>query len=212
MADRGPPESRRSLPPEFLADLERLEASYLEASDPIRQSGFGGGSERWRRERSPILEAVTEDGDFLDVGCANGYLLECLIRWAAERGVRLSPSGVDLGSRLIALARERHPAHAETFWAANAWDFTPPRRFRYVYSLEDCVPASHLREYVDRLLDRFVEPGGTLILGSYGSRSAGRPPRDLVTTLRAWGHDVEGSATGGDPPVSSFAWIARSAG
>ena len=59
-----------------------LEDAYLRSDDPIRQSGFGGGAERWRAERSPILEAVDGDGDLLDIGCANGYLAECLVEWA----------------------------------------------------------------------------------------------------------------------------------
>jgi hypothetical protein len=67
------------LPPDFLNRARSLEASYLQTDDPIRQSGFGGGSERWRAERSPILNAIESDGDMLDIGCANGYLLECLV-------------------------------------------------------------------------------------------------------------------------------------
>jgi hypothetical protein len=71
------------LPADFLRDLDALESSYLASSDPILQSGFGGGPERWRAERSPLLDAVNTNGTFLDVGCANGFLLEssdCHIR------------------------------------------------------------------------------------------------------------------------------------
>ena len=84
-----------SLPDSFLAEIRALEDAYLRTDDPIRRSGFGGGSERWRAERSPILEAVTGDGDLLDIGCAVGYLAECLVEWGAERGVRLTPHGID---------------------------------------------------------------------------------------------------------------------
>jgi hypothetical protein len=31
-------------------------------------------------EREPILTAIDSGGDILDIGCANGYLLECLMR------------------------------------------------------------------------------------------------------------------------------------
>ncbi len=79
------------LPPDFRARARSLEAAYLESDDPIRQSGFGGGPERWRAERQPILDAVEGDGDLLDIGCANGYLLECLVAWGAERGLALTP-------------------------------------------------------------------------------------------------------------------------
>ena len=195
------------LPESFLADVRALEASYLQSDDPIRQSGFGGGAERWRAERSPILEAMTADGDFLDIGCAVGYLSECLVEWGAEHGLRLTPHGIDLGERLIGEAKRRLPACADNFRVANGWDWRPGRRFRYVYTLSDCVPPEMLREYVERLLERLVEPGGRLILGSYGSRSRGTPPLPLTEMLASFGYAVAGQASGGDPPLTAFAWI-----
>jgi SAM-dependent methyltransferase len=195
------------LPDRFLRELVSLEASYLQSDDPIKQSGFGGGAERWRREREPLLNAVDGDGDLLDIGCANGYLLECLVQWAAERGHVLTPHGLDIGPRLIDLARRRLPAFADNFHMANAWDWRPPRRYRYVYTLIDCVPESMAREYVSRLLHRVVEPGGRLIAGHYGSRSRGTPPRPVAELLASFGHTVLGSAAGGDPPLTAFAWV-----
>jgi 2-polyprenyl-3-methyl-5-hydroxy-6-metoxy-1,4-benzoquinol methylase len=117
------------LPAAFLDRLRALEGSYLRETDPVRQSGFGGGHERWRTERELVLDAVRGDGDFLDIGCANGYLLECLVTWGQERHVRLTPYGVDCGFQLIALAKQRLPQYASHFWVANAWEWTPPRRF-----------------------------------------------------------------------------------
>ena len=197
------------LPPEHLAHIASLEDAYLQHDDPIRQSGFGGGPERWRAERSPILEAVDRDGDLVDVGCANGYLLECLVAWAAERGVTLIPHGVDAGPRLIAAARRRLPAFAGNFHVANGWDWRPDRRFRYVYTLWDCVPPDLLGEYARRLLARAVEPGGRLIVGAYGSRRRDEPPLPIGDVLESHGLAVAGRATGGEPIVTRFAWIDR---
>lgn len=198
--------SATDLPPDFLAHLRLLEDEYLASDDPLLQSGFASGAERWRAEREPVLEAVTESGTFADVGCANGYLLECLVRWARERRISLTPYGVDIGQRLVSKARERIPEFAANIEAANAWDWRPKVRFRYVYTLSDCVPDDMLGPYVQRLLDRAVEPGGRLILGSYGSRSRGTPPRPVAGVLKTAGLAVAGSAVGGDPPVSAFAW------
>ncbi len=195
------------LPDEFLAELRRLEESYLRSEDPIVQSGFGGGPERWRREREVILEAVDSDGDFLGVGCANGYLLECLCRWARTRGIALTPYGLDYGPRLVELARRRFPPHANHFWVADAWDWRPPRRFRYVYSLSDCVPQALLGEYVRRLAAGCVEPGGTLIIGAYGSRSRREPAFDVGRFLRDGGHQLAGSASVGRPSTTCVAWV-----
>ena len=105
----------RPLPEDFLQALHALEDSYLAEIDPIRQSGFGGGPERWRAERRLILEAVDTDGDLLDIGCANGYLLQCLVDWARARGIRLKPFGLDQGARLIDLARQRFPEFPDHF-------------------------------------------------------------------------------------------------
>lgn len=48
--------SEKTLPVEFIETLEALERSYLRETDPIRGSGFGGGAERWRSEREPLLD------------------------------------------------------------------------------------------------------------------------------------------------------------
>jgi hypothetical protein len=195
------------LPVAFLDHLRALEGSYLRETDPVRQSGFGGGPERWRTERELVLDAVPDDGDLLDVGCANGYLLECLVQWGHERHIRLTPYGVDCGAQLIALAQQRLPQYAAHFWVANAWEWTPPRQFRYVYSLYDCVPEELLPVYIRRLVTRYVEPGGTLIMGAYGSSSKREAARDIAQDLATAGFRVAGSSSRGALPVSRVAWI-----
>lgn len=200
----------RKLPPEFLQQLESLEQSYLTTTDPIRQSGFSGGPERWRAERGPILEAIDSDGEFLDVGCANGFLLECLMKWGERRGLRLVPYGLDHGTGLIELARKRFPQYRAHFYVGNAWDWQPPRVFRFVYTLHDCVPPDFLEEYVHRLLARVVSPGGRLIIGAYGSRSQEIAPFDIEAFLVSKGFSVAGTAQGGTPPTTLFAWTDKS--
>ena len=126
-----------------MCELKALEDAYLRETDPIRQSGFSGGATRWRAERGPILDAIDSDGDLLDIGCANGYLLECLVRWGEERGLMLTPHGLDQGVRLIELARGRLPKYADNFHVGNAWDWRPQRKYRYVYMLYD-LPSTRL--------------------------------------------------------------------
>ena len=201
------PSDSDSLPPEFVERMREFESAYLSTDDPIRQSGFLGGPERWQLERELILDAVDEDGDLIDVGCANGYLLECLVRWAGERGLRLVPYGVDIGPKLIELARQRLPQYADHLWVGNAWEWRPSRRFRYVYSLYYCVPDEFLRQYVERLLAHYVEEKGTLILGAYGSYSRNEPARDLARDLAGWGFKVAGSSARGELPAARVVWI-----
>jgi SAM-dependent methyltransferase len=195
------------LPPDFIRRLEALAANYLRALDPLGQSGFSAGAQRWRAERSPILNAIATSGTVLDVGCANGYLLECLVRWGAERGLELTPFGVDYSAGLIALARKRWPQIAEHFFVADAWGWTPARQFQYVYAVFDCVPPISLRAFVQHLLTEAVAPGGRLILGAYGNRSRAEVPEHIGTLLEGLGFTVVGASSGGLPEMARFAWI-----
>ena len=197
----------RTLPDDFLRELKALEAAYLTYDDPIRQSGFSGGAERWRAERSPILDAVDSDGDLLDIGCANGYLLKCLMKWGAERGLRLTPHGLDQGSRLIELAKKRLTEYAGNFYVGNAWNWQPQRKYRYVYMLYDCLPTDYLAEGVHRLMERAVAPQGRLIIGAYGSKSDSIPPFDIGKFLESAGFGIAGRAEGGVEPITKFAWL-----
>ena len=53
---------------------------YLaDPTNPYQQSGRSTGAERWELKRRCIADAIDRDGDFQDVGCANGLLLESLI-------------------------------------------------------------------------------------------------------------------------------------
>lgn len=194
-------------PEEHRRAVAGLETAYLESEDPILQSGFGGGAERWRLEREPVLDGVAGDGELLDIGCANGHLLACLSEWGRERGLELLPCGVDAGAGLIARARERFPARADSFWAADVWSWDPPRRFRSVYLLYDCVPREFLEPLVRRLLECCVQPGGRLIVGAYGSASRAIVSFDVGRFLAARGLPVAGHSQAGEPPRARFAWI-----
>lgn len=193
---------------EFLENCRRLESAYLQSDDPIAQSGFSGGRARWIAERSPLVEAIDRDGDFLDVGCANGLLAADVVNWADERGFSLTPHGIDLGSGLVDLARSRLPEFADNFVAANAWTWQPDRRWTFVYSLLDLSPRELWCDWATRLLG-WVEPGGRLILGSYGSRSRGITPVDVAAVIQGCGLRVEGWSVGGDPVVTRFAWTGQ---
>ncbi len=197
---------RPKLPEPFLAELKNLELSYLAETDPIKQSGFHGGEARWRHERGLILDAVDTDGDFLDIGCANGYLVQCLTAWASEKGLTLTPYGVDQSPRLIERARARWPQDASHFWVGNAWDWVPPRRFRYVYTMTDFVPDALLKDYLVRLIQGYVEDDGLLIVGAYGSRSRDTPAQDVTHMLKAFGFPVAGNAMCDALPLSHVAW------
>lgn len=203
------PHSR--LPESHMEAIRVLESAYLRHHDPVEQSGFGGGHDRWRAERSPLLNAVDGDGEFLDLGCANGYLLESVVGWASERGVRLTPYGLDLNPRLLQEALRRFREYPDHFWVANAWGWLPPRRFRWVYAIWDLVPIEYLPQLSRHLIEHAVGRNGALIFGAYGSRSEDRSSVAIADALREGGLPVSGVTQGGElpsgGPVTRFAWI-----
>src|SRR5262249_17677251 len=71
---------------------EPLIDAYLSTDDLRGQSGKCGDEVEWRWSRELVLDAVEGDScALLDVGCANGLLLDSLVRWGAEQGLRIDP-------------------------------------------------------------------------------------------------------------------------
>jgi hypothetical protein len=96
--------------------------AYLSAADPRAQSGFAGSPAEWESARRFQFAAIRRDGTFLDVGCANGLLLECAVQWLAEDGVTVEPYGLEILPDLAALARQRLPHWADRIMIGNALD------------------------------------------------------------------------------------------
>lgn len=189
--------------PGFMHGQRALQSLYLSSDDDLGRSGFSAGEERWTAERSPLVEAIDRDGTFLDVGCANGRLAEDVVRWAAARGHHIEPYGIDLGTGLVELANRRMPGGR--FVAADAWEWEPGRRWTFVYALLDQAPENLICAWIRRLAG-WVEPGGRLIMADYGSRSRAVQPRDVGAIFESCGVTPNGTAAGGDPVVTQFAW------
>jgi len=166
--------------------------AYLSRDNPRAQSGHGGDEARWRYTRVlMILEALHRDGTFLDVGCANGYLIECLEKWVDGSGLAVEFYGVDISEGLIDLARRRTPHRSDRFFVANAVTWTPERRFDVVHAHEiSYAPRHRERQFLEHLLDDYLKPGGRLIVGPWAVR---RDAVDLEDRLAAWGYEPTGS-------------------
>jgi SAM-dependent methyltransferase len=164
----------------FAATQAVIEPAYLTGDNPRAQSGHSGDEARWESARRHILAAVDRDGDFLDIGCASGYLMESLRRWAAEDGIAVEPYGLDLSPALADLARARLPRWADRIWTGNALSWVPDRRFEYVRTGLEYVPKPRRGDLIAHLLRHVV--GRRLILGSV-NEVVGRP---------GWGDEVAG--------------------
>ena len=93
--------------------------------------------------------------------------MESLAAWAAEDGRVVEPYGVEISARLADLARARLPHWADRIWTGNAMTWVPPRRFDVVRTGLDYVPPRRRAEFVERLLDEVVAPGGRLVVGVF---------------------------------------------
>jgi SAM-dependent methyltransferase len=187
-------------------DLVRdlIERAYLATDDPQEQSGLGGDTAHWERRRRVLVEAIDRDGTFLDVGCANGLLMETLVAWAGERGYRLEPYGLDISPKLTALARARLPQKAEQIFTGNIIDWEPPRCFDYVFTGLEYVPEVRQPDLVARLRSRIVAPGGRLVITSYRARGTAEA-EPLAERLRTWGVPISGEAVAIDDATGGVA-------
>lgn len=60
-------------------------------------------------------------------------------------------------------------------FVGNTWDWSPPRTFDYVSTTLDYVPDELWEAFIHRLLERFVQPGGRLLINEYLGRNTGVP-------------------------------------
>lgn len=159
------------------ADYDR---AYLRTTDPRAQSGFNGGEARWTAARRLIADAIDRPGTFLDVGCANGLLMESVAAWSP---FPVEPYGFDFAPDLVALARCRLPSWSARIWLADAATWDPAQRFDFVHARVDI---GHLA--------RAAMWGRRLIVSSDGSfrRPDSCRAEHPAAALRALGLRVDG--------------------
>lgn len=189
----------------YADNIRVLEPAYLRGTTPQAGSGFGGDAARWRTRRGMIVDGVHRSGTFLDIGCANGLLMESVRDWAAERGFAIEPYGVDLAPGLVDLARRRLPRWADRIEVGNAIEYVPGRLFTFVHVLLDAVPRARRADLV-RHTFTLVAPGGRLLVSHY---TGGTTDRAAADHLRDMGFPVAGSATADG---ATTAWLDKPGG
>jgi SAM-dependent methyltransferase len=185
----------------FAAAREAIAGYYLaDPANAYQQSGRSSGAARWRETRECIAQAVHRDGEFLDVGCANGLLLASLIGWCQERGFAIQPHGIDFVPGLVDLARQRFPGREACFEVANAFHWESRRLYDYVRTNLEYLQPRDWPEFVARQ-HAAVAPGGRLIVCHYRNRDDACI--DVAAVLTAMGLTVAGQA---EAPGTSVAW------
>jgi SAM-dependent methyltransferase len=171
-----------------VADIIR--PAYLAALTPQAQSGHSGDAAAWEQARGIIADAIDRDGTFVDIGCANGLLMETMVDWCAAKGIRIEPYGLDIVTELAALARTRLPHWSERIFVGNGLNWAGPMRFDFVRVGLEYVPGRRRRDLVAHLLRDVVADDGRLVIGVYNE------DRDAVPTLESivqgWGYSVAG--------------------
>jgi SAM-dependent methyltransferase len=196
------------------ATAAELERAYLAAPDVYGGSGFHGDAARWRANRAVILDALDRSGSFLDIGCANGLLLESLVAWGAEHAVAIDPFGLDVSPGLIDLARRRLPAWSDRFFVGDGLTWSSDRRFGFVRVELGYWAEGDRPRCIEHLLADVVAPAGRLIVCDYLSR--GDPESqagELAAVLESWGWAVAGSSAALDPwsgkVLTRVVWVVR---
>ncbi len=192
----------------FQESFKVYEAAYLSHEEPWRQSGMSGPEERWVALRKPVADCIDRSGSFLDIGCANGYLIECVLRWTAERGLAVDPYGLDISAPLVELARQRLPRYTDHLFVGNSFEWVPPRRFDFVRTELVYVPGEYEKAYVERLLERYLNPGGRLLVANYiedhpdpwhGIEPENHPTVHILDRLAELGYSAVDYKDGYDP-------------
>ena len=168
-----------------------FEAAYLAEESPRGQSGFGGDEARWEAGGDPIADAIDRDGAFLDIGCANGHLLERLVRWSrieSSRSGSTRARGRGAGARAAAAVADRiftathSPGRAPRASTSSARSSSTSRRSGAGATCSGFSTSSS-------------QPGGRLIVCGYGSPRSGLAADPVGDELRARLRARRGSAT-----------------
>ena len=154
-------------------------------------NAYGIDYREWRRQRHFIAADIDCDGSFLDLGCANGFLVRCLEKWS---GCRFVPYGVDINPQAIADCAQLFPGKTGHFVCRDVRDFTDdlppgfPSVFDYVFwNIPNGWSLDEKRRQLASLM-QLVAPGGKLLAAVYGSNARGM-------SASAW--DAEGLAVRG---------------
>ncbi len=183
----------------------------------IEKCRFGGTYKKWKQTRRFIVQAINKEGSFLDIGCANGFLLKCLQAWQPNP---LNIYGIDNREQAILEARKLHSSIPDHFQIISGSDLFRvyekvyeekiPNQYDYVYRNywkgEDMEDPERLKLLIETLL-KIVKPGGRLILGIYaGVKQIEEHPNMTrwITNMKKAAGKIDGEAVA---EIGTCQWI-----
>lgn len=177
---------------EWFANHEKHFADhYLSGVDPRSQSGYTGDEQRYAYTQTMILCAIHKSGTFIDIGCANGHLIQKLSEWLQNTGNTVTFYGLDISERLIGLAKRRLPNWTQRFTVGNALDWYPRATYDFVCVKElGYVPRQRRKQLLLHLFQDCVSEGGRLILGPLTEE---RSAEGVRAECEGWGYVPSGT-------------------
>lgn len=174
--------------------MNTLQEQYspAELEKYVAEANSGGDFNHWKHIRHFITQAIHTDGTFLDVGCANGFLMKCLLDWSNKT---IIPFGIDNRPEAIGLAKKLLPEYADNFQCMSGDDLDNletvnlPERYDFVYRnywrREDVDSPDHINKIVEELLEH-VNDDGRLLLGVYWGSSHPEDSKEREHSLEAF--------------------------
>lgn len=150
----------------FKRNKDYFTSHYLSSDNPRGQSGHSGDEERYYYSHSTLLSVIDRSGTLLDVGCANGYLMESMDRWFRGTGYDVAFYGLDISEGMLDLAKQRLPQWSDRFFLGNGLDYRPEVKYDMVMTKElSYVPPHRQKEFFENMYHHMLKDGGRLILG-----------------------------------------------
>lgn len=177
---------------------------YLSGDNPRSQSGYSSDEKRYAYTQTMILAAIHKSGTFMDIGCANGYLMQKLSEWLRNSEYTVTFYGLDISEGLTALAKRRLPDWTRRFIVANALEWKPITTYDFVCVKElGYVPNHRRRELFLHLHRDCVSDGGRLILGPV---TENRSAPGVGSECAGWGYVPSGTI---ERPHQDFTQLVR---
>lgn len=139
--------------------------------------GDGATFESWTRQRRFIADAINRPGTLLDIGCANGLLLRCLLEWSR---FQLVPYGIDADQRCVEGCHQLFPecphhfAHLSISNLQRLTETGLPPFYDFVYwnVWDDFDFSEQWQQGIIESVFRTVAASGRLVLGFYDEEPA----------------------------------------